>query len=287
MKSLAQWDQEIAATLKEQCPRSERTRTGAFLQVIPERQSWNDFLIAAQQNMTSWANYPDGFPNALLLLYAGLAFYEYEDTVFWPKFSRCLGLSQLPGNQQTVWNRAFEKALKQEGFRFFDQNYVGSAVYLAGIPLSMWEGFLTICQWALWKTDWTTLSDQAWQETMQRRLGGHKRLIRFLTENREPTASNFIREMIDARKILIEDNTAKISTIAQASMLRREYFEEVPETADFLRPQDPDSLLDDKPRLLWRERRVGVHLPPVLVSRVNGNVLGSMLPPPPSLPKCR
>jgi hypothetical protein len=127
----------------------------------------------------------------------------------------------------------------------------------------MWEGFLTICQWALWKTDWASLSDQNWQDTMKRRLGGHKRLIRFLIENREPTASDFIREMLDARKILTEDNTAKISTIAQASILRREYFEEVPETADFLRPQDPDSLLDDKPRLLWREKRVGVHLPPV------------------------
>jgi hypothetical protein len=207
-------------------------------------------------------DHPDVFPNAVLLLYAGLAFYEYDDNVFWPGFSRCLRLPPLPGSQQHVWNSAFEKAMLRGGFRFFDQNYVGSAVYLAGIPLSMWEGFLTVCEWALWKTDWASLSDQAWQETMQRRLGGHKRLIRFLTENRKPTASEFIREMLDARKILKEDNSVKISSLAQASILRREYFEEVPETADFLGVKDDDPFFD-RPRLMWRDKRVGIHLPPV------------------------
>jgi hypothetical protein len=263
MKSLAQWDQEFASGFQDKCQQSERERAGVFLSVIPNRQVWNEFLASAQTQAKFWANHPDVFPNALLLLYAGLAFYEYDDNVFWPGFSRCLQLPPLPGSQQHVWNSAFEKAMLRGGFSFFDQNYVGSAVYLVGIPLSMWEGFLTICEWALWKSDWASLSDQDWQDTMQRRLGGHKRLIRFLTENRKPTASEFIREMLDARKILTEDNTAKISSIAQASILRREYFEEVPETADFLRPQDPDSLLDDRPRLLWREKRVGIHLPPV------------------------
>jgi hypothetical protein len=263
MKSLARWDEEFACALQEKCPRSERVRAGVLLSVIPDRRIWNDFLSTAQAQASSWGNHPDVFPNSLLLLYSGLAFYEYDDNMFWPGFSRSLRLPPLPGNQQHVWNSAFEKALLRGGFRFFDDKYVGSAVYLVGIPLSMWEGFLTICQWALWKTDWPSLSDPDWQDTMQRRLGGHKRLIRFLTENRNPTASEFISEMLDARKILTEDHTARISTIAQASILRREYFEEVPETADFLRPQNPDSLLDDKPRLLWREKRVGVHLPPV------------------------
>jgi len=95
------------------------------------------------------------------------------------------------------------------------------------------------------ENDWASLSDQAWQETMQRRLGGHKRLIRFLTENRKPTASDFIREMLDARKILTEDNTVKISSLAQASILRREYFEKCRRLPICLRPQDPDSLLDE------------------------------------------
>jgi len=261
MKSLAQWDQEFATALQEKCSKSERNRAGIFLSVIPNRQIWNEFLTTAQAQAKFWADHPDVFPNAVLLLYAGLAFYEYDDNVFWPGFSRCLRLPPLPGSQQHVWNSAFEKAMLRGEFRFFDQKYVGSAVYLVGIPLSMWEGFLTICQWALWKTDWASLSDQDWQDTMQRRLGGHKRLIRFLTENREPTASSFIREMLDARKILTEDSESNISTIAQASILRHEYFEEVPETADFLGVKDDDPFFD-KPRLMWRDRRIAVHLPP-------------------------
>jgi hypothetical protein len=262
MKSLALWDQEFASALQVKCPQSERHRAGVFLSVIPNRQIWNEFLASAQAQASFWASRPDVFPNAILLLYAGLAFYEYDNNEFWPAFSRCLHLQPLPGSQQSVWNRAFEKTALRGGFQFLDRNYVGSAVYLAGIPLSMWEGFLTICRWAFWKSNWASLSDQDWRDIMQRRLGGHKRLIRFLTDNRQ-TASSFIREMLDAREILVEDNTVKISGIAQASILRREYFEEVPETADFLRPLDPDSLLDDTPRLLWREKRVGIHLPPV------------------------
>ena len=43
--------------------------------------------------------------------------------------------------------------------------------------------------------------------------------------------------------------------------------EEVPETADFLRPFNPESLLDDRVRLCWDEsnQRIGLHLPPVNV----------------------
>jgi hypothetical protein len=159
MKSLAQWDQEFANALQEKCPQSERNRAGVFLSVIPNRQIWNEFLTTAQSQAKFWANHPAVFPNDLLLLYAGLAFYEYDDNVFWPAFSRCLRLPPLPGNQQHIWNSAFETVMLRGGFRFFDENYVGTAVYLVGIPLSMWEGFLTICQWALWKTDWASLPD--------------------------------------------------------------------------------------------------------------------------------
>ncbi len=266
MTELEQWNLRFVNTLQEKCPLEQRGRAGVLLSAIPDRQTWNEFLAAAQAEFRSWAYVPQAHPQALLFLYAGLAFYEYDDNTFWPAFGRCLGVSHPPTNQQTMWNEAFGNVVSEGGFHVLKRSghrfFVGTAVYLAGIPLSMWEGFVSVCEWALWQEDWASLSDQVWQETMQRRLGGHKRLIRFLIENRKPTASDFIREMLDARKILTEDNTAKISTIAQASILRREYFEEVPETADFLRPEDPDSLLDDKPRLLWRERHIAIHLPP-------------------------
>jgi hypothetical protein len=84
MKNLAQWDQEFASALQEKCPKTERNRAGVFLSVIPNRQIWNEFLTSAQSQVNFWTSRPDVFPNAVLLLYAGLAFYEYDDNVFWP-----------------------------------------------------------------------------------------------------------------------------------------------------------------------------------------------------------
>lgn len=71
--------------------------------------------------------------------------------------------------------------------------------------------------------------------------------------------------MLEARRILGEDRNLTVSGIAQASILRPEYFDEVPETADFLRPDDPESLFADRGRLAWSEERqtISLHLPPV------------------------
>ncbi|MFA5187358.1 MAG: hypothetical protein WC551_12840 [Patescibacteria group bacterium] len=279
MKTLAEWEMQVDSELKAKCPAALRNRAGAVLGVIPQRGNWNDFLRAAQESWRLWCLSPTHFPNATLLLYAGLAFYEYEDNRFWPAFSRCLGLHPLPGSQQTIWNEAFEQTASVRGFRFLHggghRSFVGTAVYLAGIPLSMWEGFLGVCEWALWQSGWAGLSDSAWATTMTQRLGGHTRLIRFLTENRE-TASAFIWEMVAARKLLTEDTRASLSDVSPN--IDRRYLEEVPETADFLRPQDPDSLLDDKPRLLWRDRRIAIHLPPAIEANSKWECAGHCVP---------
>lgn len=70
--------------------------------------------------------------------------------------------------------------------------------------------------------------------------------------------------MLDALEILTEDAQLNLSDIRQASILRDEYFEEVSEAAEFLRPNDPESLLQRRPRLLWKNNRIAIHLPPVV-----------------------
>src|SRR5258706_13509819 len=108
----------------------------------------------------------------------------------------------------------------------------------------MWEDFLNVCEWALrWKEGWEKLPDDAWKERMEHRLGGHRRLLRFLTENRE-TAATFIGEMVAARKLLTENASASLSDVSPN--IDRRYLDDVPETAEFLRPCNLDSLLDDK-----------------------------------------
>jgi hypothetical protein len=116
----------------------------------------------------------------------------------------------------------------------------------------------------LWRKDWKTLSDEEWKDVIDSRCGGRRRLKKFLIENRD-TASNFVQEMLDAREILTKETDLTVGNISQASILRAEYFDDVPETAEFLRPQNPDSLFQDRARLIWNEqrRRIGVQLPSV------------------------
>src|ERR1043165_5798912 len=69
----------------------------------------------------------------------------------------------------------------------------------------------------------------------------------------------------EARPILTEDESLTINQIKQACLLRQEYFDEVPETAEFLRPSDPESLFKDGARLVWNDhqRRISLYLPSV------------------------
>ncbi len=244
---------------------SKRQKAGALLSVIPKREDWNKFLDLVK----CWYREKDKFPCHLLILYDGLAFYEYDANRFWPQFSRAIGSkTPLPANQQSEINKAFERAARTCGLQILQRpdstDYVGSAVHHIGVPLSLWDDFLEICEWMLSQDNWTGLSDEEWSEVSAKRAGSRVRLRKFLLDNRE-AASDFIQEMHNARKRLSEDQSLKISDLQQASLLRQEYFDEVPETAEFLRPEAPDSLIQDRAWLVWDEDQacISLHLPAV------------------------
>jgi hypothetical protein len=197
-----------------------------------------------------------------------LAFYDYDENRFWPQFAKAVGSKPLPDSQQGEINRAFARAAESCGLKIRRReggtDYVGSAVYHIGIPLSLWDGFLEICEWTLWQDNWKGLSDEEWAEAATKRAGSRTRLRNFLLDNRE-VASAFIQEMHDARKILMKEQHLTIGDLKQACLLRQEYFDEVPETAEFLRPANPESLFQDRARLVWDEQRsrVSLYLPAV------------------------
>jgi len=198
------------------------------------------------------------------MLYSGVAFFEFQSGNFWEGFAATLNVHKVATNEQSKLNQCYRSSAQLFDLEVTSGEYVSSAVRHIGVPLSMWEGFLRICEWALWSEGWENLEDKAWRNALIRRLGGRKRLISFLTDNRG-TATEFIHEMLDARAMLRSDPKLTISDLTQALILRREYFEEVPETADFLRENDPESLFQDRARLAWEEERgrLLLHLPPV------------------------
>jgi hypothetical protein len=261
--SLQHWENSFAKAI-EAIPADERANSGALLPMIPPREDWERFVADVRSEWWRWEWVFTLNPACLVVLYDGAAFYNYRSGAFWDDFARGLGLQALAPNAQAAINRRFTMAAQHYGLRVVSGNYVGSAVAHIGIPISMWEAFLLVCQWALWTDHWDRLDASAWREAMARRLGGRVLLINFLVNNRE-TATDFMREMLDARQLLSSDKNLTLSDAAQLVFLRAEYFEEVPETADFLRPDDPESLLADRARLAWNEERqmISLHLPPL------------------------
>ena len=267
--TLADWEKRFAQAIgRIECV--EGRARAALLPIVPDRPTWDTFLACIGEEWKAWKGQLSQHPSCLVMLYCGLAFYEYDENTFWPQFAKVVGCERLPVNQQTDINRAF--AIAADHFRLKMKrrdggtDYVGSAVNQIGVPLSLWDGFLEVCDWALWRKDWKTLPDEEWVEAVEKRSGSRTRLRRFLAENRE-SASELIQEMLDAREILSSDLTLTIKDIAQASVLRPEYFDDVPETADFLRPQDPDSLFRYRVRLILDEARRNISLLLPSVSR--------------------
>lgn len=264
-KDLRLYEEEFKNQIQN-IPVVEKQKAGALLPVIPERLEWDNYISAIKSQASVAGTFLWRNPYCLIVLYGGLAFFEYEDNSLWPQFSRALGLESIPGNQQRDINSAFADAAKAAGLIIFKKEArtesVGSAVYHAGIPLSLWDGFLEICRWAWLRDDWKELSDEQWDEFVARRAGGRVRLKRFLCENRE-TATQLVQEMMDAKIMLKEHPNYSIKDIANVCFIRPEYFEEVPETAEFLRPGDPDSLFKYKPQLSWNESSIIIRLPGV------------------------
>ena len=281
--SLSNWEVTFESAL-QRVKIAERQKAGALLPVIPEHAGWDEFIGAVKEQWVPWQGDLKRYSVCIIVLYGGLAFYEYDERTFWPHLAKAVGVESIPPNKQTEINGVFSQVAEQLGFpiqrkfstgtvetvglELSDQDtttsYVGSAVYHIGIPLSLWDGFLKICYWAGWQDGWKELSDNEWAESIGRRTSGQARLKKFLLDNRE-RASFFIQEMIDAREALKKDTNLTINDLVHACFLRSEYFDEVPETSDFLRPKDSESLVRDRAQLIWDEQRerIVLYLPGV------------------------
>ncbi len=279
--NLTNWNAHFEASL-EQISFEDRSRAGSLLPVIPNRQQWEEFLSQVKAEWRAWRRNLSLHRYCLIVFYGGLAFYEYAEATFWPQFAKAVNegvptftlfsegntavQKTLAANRRTEINHEFAEAASGIGLKILRRqsgtDYVGSAVYHIGVPLSLWDGFLDFCECEL--DEWRAMSEEKWYEAVARRAGSRTRLKNFLQENRE-AAIQFIQEMQDARKILTEDEQLTVSDLKQACILRQEYFDEVPETAEFLRPSNPESLFHDRARLVWDEQRcrISLHLPAI------------------------
>jgi hypothetical protein len=266
--ALSSWENCFRAALDQGTSLDSRARAGALLPIIPDYEDWHGFLQAVRTECHASLQDLEQYAHCLVVLYGGLAFYKYEEARFWPHFEKAVSQTKIHPNAQKQINATFARSAESLGFPIFRRpgwtDYVGSAVFHIGVPLSLWDGFLDICEWVQYQEGWSQLSEKEWTDAVGRRAAGRKRLATFLRDNRT-AATEVIKEMLDARMVLGEDRSLTLDGIKGACFVRPEYFDYVPETADFLRPDAPQSLLIRRPRIRWNDRRaqIGVHLPPV------------------------
>ncbi len=256
------WESRFAQQLSTV---ENRQKPGVLLSLIPSRDEWPEFRNFVRQE---WC-YAEGYysirrerPHCFVALLGGVAFYEYEEHRFWPHFAEQVGGQSIPASKQHEINADFVRVASQLGLKMLSIDYVGSAVYQIGVPLSLWHHFLRFCEWAWSNEEWEAISSIDWEKAVEKRIVNIPRLRNFLLGNRED-ATTFTHEILDARRILSEDEKLTINDLKQASLLRQEYFDEVPETAEFLRPSNPESLFQNRAKLYWDEGRINLHLPAV------------------------
>ena len=145
---LQDWQTRFASAIDAIAP-DQRAKSGALLPIIPPREDWEQFIADVRSEWSHWKWVFTLNPACLVVLYDGAAFYNYRSGAFWDDFADGLGLQPLAPNAQAAINQRFTMAAQHYGLRVVTGNYVGSAVAHIGIPISMWDAFLLVCQWAL------------------------------------------------------------------------------------------------------------------------------------------
>ncbi len=245
-----------------------RRKPGAFLSVLPDGADWENYLDFIRRE---WRfGRITEFPFCLLTLYAGVAFYDYESGDFWKPFAAAVGVKSISPAQYHQLTDFFLQQAKEIGLETLvssrGKDFVGSAIFQIGGPLSFWQDFLKICENLWWREDSKSFSSDKWEAFVNRKVGGLARLKRFLVGNPQ-TARRFIAEVHDVRRLVaLGENVAEI---VQMSFLRPEHFAAAPETEQFISPQKSLAFLN-RFQLVWNENqaKISVYLPPVAAAEL-------------------
>ena len=91
MPTLKDWEDKFRETL-QRIDESKRQKAGALLSALPNHADWDAFIDLVKTEWQSWRNDLYQLPYCLIVLYDGLAFYEYDanratckTSLVWPR----------------------------------------------------------------------------------------------------------------------------------------------------------------------------------------------------------
>ncbi|MCP9495656.1 MAG: hypothetical protein MSG64_14515 [Pyrinomonadaceae bacterium MAG19_C2-C3] len=267
MKNYADWESHFEDEFNK-ISAERRHKPGAFLSVVPlgaEWENYKDFVRCGWRigRITE-------FPFCLLTLYAGVAFYDYESGDYWKPFAAAVGVKSISPMQYNKLNDYLFYHAREIGLETLassrGNDFVGTAIFQIGVPLSFWQDFLKVCENLWWREDWKSFSSDEWEAFVTRKVGGLARLKRFLVDNPK-TARRFIAEVHDVRRLVASG--ADVAEIIQMSFLRPEHFAAAPETEQFISPQESLAFLN-RFQLVWNENqaKISIYLPPVAAAEL-------------------
>ena len=249
-----------------------RLKPGAFLSVVPQEAEWEKYLGFIRRE---WRfGRITEFPFCLLTLYAGVGFYDYESGDFWKPFAEAVGVKSVSPMQYHQLNDFFFSHAKEVGLETLEssrgKDFVGTAIFQIGVPLTFWQDFLKICENLWWREDWENFSSDEWENLVNRKVGGLARLKRFLVGNPK-TARRFVAEVHDIKRLVASGEN--VGEILQMSFLRPEHFVVAPETEQFISPQkslEKSLAFLNRFQLIFNinEAKISVYLPPVAAAEL-------------------
>ncbi len=271
MNDYADWNSHFEVEFNK-ISADRRRKPGAFLSAIPSGTDWEIYLDFIRRE---WRfGRITEFPFCLLTLYAGVAFHDYESGDFWKPFAAAIGVESISPSEYNHLNDYFIYRAKEIGIETLTNSrgndFVGTAIFQIGVPLSFWQDFLKICENLWWREDWKSFSNDEWGAFVTRKVGGLARLKRFLVDNPK-TARRFIAEVHDVRRLVASGED--VAEIVEISFLRSEHFAAAPETEQFISPQkslEKSLAFLNHFRLVWKENqaKISIYLPPVAAAEL-------------------
>ena len=133
------WENRFSEKMRQASVPSERAKAGALLPIIPDYEDWHRFLESVKAGWDTWLLNLQKNSHCIVVLYGGLAFYEYEEARFWPHFEKAVAQQDISPNRQKNINAVFACSAESLGLPVFRHpgwtDFVGSAVFHIGVPL--------------------------------------------------------------------------------------------------------------------------------------------------------